>query len=130
MVVARARRLVVVLGVAAACPHGHLNELLCSGHGRCAENVAPGVDETCDCDDGFVGPECGQRACPAGRAWADYATANNTAHARHFECSNQGECDRDAGECKCRGGFAGEACDRRPGAPGVAGRGGPCFPAP
>ena len=118
-------RWAALVTVAAACPHGHLNEQVCSGHGHCARGVAPGVDETCVCDAGFVAADCSQRACPAGRAWADYATANNTAHALHFECSNQGHCDRDSGECECREGFTGEACSRMRCPVGAAVEGGP-----
>ena len=126
--------LVALFGMAVSCPHGHLNELPCSGHGHCATDVAPGIDEQCVCDAGYVNADCSLRACPAGHAWSDYATANNTAHAMHFECSNMGECDRDSGmiadcfrfcmdlveivhplpigQCECREGFAGEACQR------------------
>ncbi|KAH8074190.1 hypothetical protein JL720_10748 [Aureococcus anophagefferens] len=100
------------LAAAAACPLGLLNEEVCSGHGHCAEGVAPGVDETCACDGGYGGADCSLRICPAGVAWSDYATANNTAHAAHFECSNMGSCDRESGLCECRSGFAGEACQR------------------
>ena len=100
------------LAAAAACPLGLLNEEVCSGHGHCAEGVAPGVDETCACDGGYGGADCSLRICPAGVAWSDYATANNTAHAAHFECSNMGSCDRESGLCECRAGFAGEACQR------------------
>ena len=60
------RRLALVVGVAAACPLGHLNSRVCSGHGRCAEGVAPGVDESCVCDVGYTAPDCSLRVCPAG----------------------------------------------------------------
>ena len=95
-----------------ACPVGLDNGEVCSGHGACAEHVSKGIDETCVCDYGFSGPDCSLRLCPAARAWSDYASANNTAHAKHVECSNMGDCDRDTGLCECRDGFSGDACQR------------------
>ena len=71
-----------------------------------------GMDEYCVCDVGFTGPDCSERICPSGRAWVDYPTGNTTAHAKFFECSNMGYCDRLTGECVCRDGFDGEACHR------------------
>ena len=79
-----------------ACPVGLDNGEVCSGHGACAEHVSKGIDETCVCDYGFSGPDCSLRLCPAARAWSDYASANNTAHARHVECANMGESRRPA----------------------------------
>ena len=77
-----------------ACPVGLDNGEVCSGHGACAEHVSKGIDETCVCDYGFSGPDCSLRLCPAARAWSDYASSNNTAHARHVECANMGESRR------------------------------------
>lgn len=102
-----------VVRLAAACPIGYLNMRICSGHGHCATNVTTiGLDESCVCDDGFSGPDCSQRICPSGRAWVDFATANDTAHADYVECSNMGYCDRVTGECICREGLSGSACQR------------------
>ena len=71
-----------------------------------------GTEEFCVCDWGFTAGDCSERICPSGRAWVDFAVANNSAHAMFFECSNMGYCDRSRGECACREGFDGEACDR------------------
>ena len=79
-----------------ACPVGLDNGEVCSGHGACAEHVSKGIDETCVCDYGFSGPDCSLRLCPAARAWSDYASSNNTAHAKHVECANMGESRRPA----------------------------------
>ena len=43
-----------------------------------------------------MGADCSLRKCPLGPAWADQATATDTAHAL-AECSNRGLCDRTAG---------------------------------
>jgi EGF-like domain len=53
------------------------------------------------------------RACPSGAAWADKATADNTAHAALTECSAFGYCNRATGVCECRDGYSGEACQRK-----------------
>ena len=82
---------VLLITTAIACPVGLDNGEVCSGHGACAEHVSKGIDETCVCDYGFSGPDCSLRLCPAARAWSDYASSNNTAHAKHVECANMGE---------------------------------------
>ena len=55
--------------------------------------------------------DCSLRDCPLGHAWADKATAPDTAHAL-VECSNAGLCDRTSGLCKCFEPFEGSACQR------------------
>ena len=85
----------------------------CSGHGTCTDNV-------CICQDGygsatdimiFKSPMCDQRACPAGKSWADVPTKTNAGHA-FAECSDAGVCNRDNGQCECFDGFDGFSCDR------------------
>ena len=85
------------------CPTGNMTSL-CSGNGVC--------DEGCHCFPGFHGVDCSIRVCPSGRAWVDFPTTNNLAHANFTECSNMGACDRQSGVCKCRPGFGGAACDQ------------------
>ena len=67
---------------------------------------------TCQCQDGFYGPECAERTCPKGRQWQGYATTVDTVHAEEAECSNMGVCDRSSGTCKCHASFDGKACER------------------
>lgn len=86
----------------ATCP----GELQCSGHGYCS-------DETyeCSCFDGWTQGDCSERTCPLGIAWFSYPSNNNVAHTEYVECSNAGICNRVSGECQCRDGFYGKACD-------------------
>jgi len=76
----------------------------CSGHGRCEAN------DKCACYANFMGVDCSLRKCPYGTAFAD---ADNAAGVHGYsECSNNGVCDRESGECVCGAGFSGAACDR------------------
>lgn len=61
---------------------------------------------------GYYGPDCSQRRCPHGVAWADFPTASDEAHASDVECSGAGYCDRSTGACNCRSIFDGAACER------------------
>ena len=112
------------------CPNG------CNGHGTCGQgNVC-----TCETGYTFA-PDCSMSECPGlvvmirvclrslallvcwtillvstvncptGNAWADKASAANTAHSSQ-ECSNQGTCTRSDGKCQCYPGFTGRACQR------------------
>lgn len=92
----------------AVCPN------MCSGHGDCSTS-----DNRCSChvadrhtDTHWIGGDCSLRECPKGKAWADLAQADNTAHNALAECSNQGTCDYHTGNCVCRRGFMGIACQR------------------
>jgi len=92
------------------CPKG------CSGHGQCVGSSVDGLhfkpDHECKCHSGFTGYDCALRVCPSGRAWADPASGPQTAHRDGVECSGFGFCDRATGQCKCRAGFEGNACQR------------------
>lgn len=98
--------LVILGGAMAACPNH------CNAHGTCDKyarcdpfalfSLQFGVDITnfsrrCTCDEGYQGADCSERICPFGLAWADPATAIDTAHAS-AECSNRGICNRKTGE--------------------------------
>lgn len=79
----------------------------CSGHGVCSGNPA----YKCTCFEGWGGGDCAERQCPRGKAWFDYPSANNEAHAL-AECSNRGRCNRATGMCECQAMFEGKACER------------------
>ncbi|KAJ8599458.1 hypothetical protein CTAYLR_008049 [Chrysophaeum taylorii] len=85
--------------VVAQCPNACSNKGQCDKYGRC------------NCLSGYTGGDCSVRTCPFDYAWTDYATADDTAHAK-AECSNRGLCDRTTGECECMSGYQGKACER------------------
>lgn len=89
-----------VLIAHAACPN------LCSGHGECST-----PDIKCKCFFGWTGGDCSLRKCKDGFAWADEASATDTAHAL-TECSSRGLCDHQTGMCICMPGFEGRECKR------------------
>ena len=89
--------------------------LVCSGNGICGTEYYPWTNEdiiTCKCYDGYTGPDCSLRLCPAGVSWADHPFGNDTAHHTFVECSDFGHCDRLTGECVCREHYTGHACER------------------
>ena len=57
----------------------------CSGHGLCLNDEAT---ITCSCFEGYHGGDCSYRLCPAGKAWFDFPSSDNVAHAAYTECSN------------------------------------------
>jgi hypothetical protein len=77
---------------------------MCMNYGQCDCYARAGSTEKA-----WTGPDCAQRTCPMGKAWADLATADDVAHAR-TECSSAGACDRKTGECMCFPGYEGIAC--------------------
>ena len=81
----------------------------CYGHGVCAGLVG---NWECQCFGGYSGNCNSGRSCPTGHAWFHKPTVDNIAHDDVVECSNMGICDRSTGDCTCRDGFAGAACER------------------
>mmetsp|Transcript_31518 Transcript_31518/g.62938 ORF Transcript_31518/g.62938 Transcript_31518/m.62938 type:complete len:863 (+) Transcript_31518:83-2671(+) len=104
-----------VLFRSTACPNTGDPPLVCSGNGICGSAYYSWSAEdiiNCKCYDGFTGADCSLRVCPSGVAWADMPFGNDTAHQDFVECSNFGYCDRLSGECVCRDGYTGNACER------------------
>ena len=96
----------------------------CNGHGTYKNNGR------CECwalnsreNTYWLGATCTMKQCPQGKAWADIATATDTAHALGVECSGQGTCDRNEGTCVCEEGFEGIACSRMTCPNGCSGHG-------
>lgn len=87
------------ISVFTECPNS------CLGRGRCD------ATGSCHCWKPYTGSDCSLRTCPTGRAWVDFATANNVAHGT-FVCSNMGMCNPENGRCVCREGFEGHNCAR------------------
>ena len=93
----------------------------CMEHNNCnAHGVCRSHKKTCECYVGYghptdiaeyKAPDCSQKVCPVGKAWADVPTSATEAHAP-AECSGKGLCDRETGLCACFAGFAGDACQR------------------
>lgn len=91
-------------GAEASCPN------MCNQRGRCDHF------HRCICNDGWGGFDCSVGICPKARAWADEATAVDTAH-NQMECSNMGQCTSlltpdGPTQCLCRVGFEGASCQR------------------
>ena len=84
--------------VDAQCPHN------CNKVGSCDKYGS------CSCSGTYTGGDCSLRTCPFGNAWADMPTGIDMAHAP-AECSAQGTCNRVNGQCVCRPGFIGAACE-------------------
>mmetsp|Transcript_2728 Transcript_2728/g.5002 ORF Transcript_2728/g.5002 Transcript_2728/m.5002 type:complete len:448 (-) Transcript_2728:43-1386(-) len=89
----------------------------CSLHGTCDYCY-----NTCICDEGYGNPsteiydyvriDCGERTCPAGKSIGSLPTSSTSAHPLK-ECSDNGICDRQVGQCACFDGWEGLSCDRR-----------------
>jgi len=80
----------------------------CYGNGVCGGLAG---NWTCTCHQGFYG-DCQARTCPKGKAWFHEPHADELAHDVDLECSNMGVCNRNTGQCSCRSGFEGSACER------------------
>jgi len=62
----------------------------------------------CLCDKGYRGPDCSQQECVS-RADPLGGYGNEAGR----DCSGRGHCDYGSGQCKCFGGFHGEACNKQ-----------------
>jgi len=67
----------------------------------------------CECISTYRGYSCEYRFCPYGKSWLAYPTANNARERPRVECSNMGSCDPSSGQCTCRPGYEGRACERK-----------------
>jgi len=66
----------------------------------------------CMCINGFYGYNCQFRYCPFGKSWNSKPLVAHTRNVERVACSNAGDCNRDTGECECRSGYDGRACER------------------
>ena len=80
----------------------------CYGNGKCLGFEG---NFECECVKGYYG-DCKARSCPVGRAWFHEPAVDDVAHDVFMECSNMGVCDRTSGQCSCREGYEGNACER------------------
>jgi len=91
----------------ASCPDS------CSGHGTC------GTHDKCSCFARWGGSNCADRQCPSGLSWVVSNGGSNIPagddlggkHA-YTECSSQGTCNTETGECECFPGYEGRGCRR------------------
>lgn len=79
----------------------------CNGHGYCINSQS-----SCNCFNGWQGPDCRERVCPTGYAWGGEPTGTDAIRSAEVECSNAGYCDRTTGVCTCDTAYTGFACER------------------
>lgn len=89
-------------GEVATCP----GAVPCSGHGVCDTD-----SHRCYCQWPYTSGDCSEISCPTGRTWFAYPVADEEDHLQYTTCSDMGLCDTNTGQCVCREGFYGEACD-------------------
>lgn len=89
-----------VVSTLGACHNG------CSGHGTC------GAYDICTCHTGWdvsTAHDCSERRCPYGKTRG--STHSDGVHS-YQECSDNGVCNRQSGECECHEGYTGASCQR------------------
>lgn len=92
------------------------------GRGRCLAGV-------CSCENGYEGPDCAIKSCPAGCEESPFGACEQHGEAFLCRCSqgragprcdmrpcqrpclNGGWCDTQIGQCSCRGLYRGDTCD-------------------
>ena len=70
------------------------------------------TDGACNCISPYYGRDCSLKHCPSGTSWLTQPVADHTKLQPYTECSDMGYCDTSSGECACRDGFEGRACER------------------
>lgn len=76
--------------IVTACPHS--NGALCSGNGICDEGLG-----TCQCYEGYRGPDCSKKSCGLSRSWFGIVGEN---HTNYQECAGVGYCNDYTGQCE------------------------------
>lgn len=82
--------------------------LECYGLGSCGGLAKNWV---CECNADQYG-NCLAKECPKGLAWFNKQTVDDVAHDVFVECSGMGLCNHISGQCECKAGFEGAACER------------------
>ncbi len=79
----------------------------CMGRGYRSETSG-----NCNCINGYFGYKCQYKYCPFGTSWHSKPLVEHARNTENVACSNAGDCDHDTGECICRPGYDGRACER------------------
>eukprot|EP01036_Dinobryon_divergens_P033000 gene33000-42696_t len=80
---------------------------LCRGKG-----YVNSTDGLCTCISGYHGSSCQYKYCPFGPSWFSPPYSSNIRSTPYVPCSNMGYCEPLTGECQCRDGYEGRACER------------------
>lgn len=79
----------------------------CQGRGHI--NITDGL---CACQSPFYGVDCQFQYCPHGESWSAVPQVSHYRNFSRVPCSGMGSCNPINGECQCREGFEGRACER------------------
>jgi len=100
--------LVIALSLSVVLSYCHND---CNGHGTCGDR------DRCICykkrngEFAYTGTDCSLSTCPKGIAWIGPIQKANDLHPI-IECSGQGDCNRQTGQCQCFNDRTGIACER------------------